>query len=280
MTAPTSAGSSLLVVYSDPVEGREQQFNDWYSHVHVRDVMRIRGSKAVQRFVRSERQQPGARPPGSGSYLAIYEIQDVDECITVHLDDVTTDRMPISDALDPSKSEDTFYVPLDATLDALESYQPPDAAGLVLVAFDAVVGREGEMAGWYSTSWKSSLARAGGAGAGHLYVKSGTQLMETGQRRFVGIYPAGESDQVAAGLADALRSLTQDDPIDGATCQLAHYQPVAPRLTAAEVRAASAMEQALEQRARLALGDQLHHFSLREIRKELGMAEPVPGRQR
>src|SRR5689334_21704914 len=124
MTATPMRGA-LLIVYSDPVEGREAEFNDWYSNVHIRDVMRIPGSEAVQRFVCGARQMPGARLPGTGRYLAIYEVRDPDKCIAVHLDDCTTQRMPISDALETNKSEGTFYVPLDPALDAVASYRPP-----------------------------------------------------------------------------------------------------------------------------------------------------------
>ena len=32
----------ILVVLSSPVEGREDEYNEWYSNVHLREVVEIR----------------------------------------------------------------------------------------------------------------------------------------------------------------------------------------------------------------------------------------------
>lgn len=266
--------SALLVVYSDCIAGRADDFNEWYSKVHIRDVMRIRGSHAVQRFVRDDAGQPqGVRPPGPGPFLAIYEVRDVDTCIDVHLDACTTERMPIGDSLDAAKSEDTFYVPLDEALDPVDSTVPPGDDGVVLIAFNGKVGREPELVDWNKACWQSALHRVAGLGAGHLYVKHTTQLMEMGQRRYVGIYQVNDWERARWSLADALTQFVHDSPIDAEGCQWARYTALIPRLTAAEVKAASAEQHAEERRARERLGSGLLHFSLREVRKQLGMPD-------
>lgn len=38
------------VVYSNPVEGREQEYNDWYSNQHLNDLLAIPGVISARRF--------------------------------------------------------------------------------------------------------------------------------------------------------------------------------------------------------------------------------------
>lgn len=69
-----------LVVMTKPVEGREQEYNDWYQNVHLRDVVAIPGYQSAQRYRLLRSVVPGAdRLP----YLAIYEIEtdDVDAAV-------------------------------------------------------------------------------------------------------------------------------------------------------------------------------------------------------
>ena len=41
---------ALYVVLTNAAPGRDADFNDWYSNVHARDTMRMRGALAQQRF--------------------------------------------------------------------------------------------------------------------------------------------------------------------------------------------------------------------------------------
>ena len=63
-----------MVVLSRPVEGREAEFNEWYQHVHLGEVVAFSGFKSAQRF-RRVRSLTG---PGNYPYLAIYEIETDD----------------------------------------------------------------------------------------------------------------------------------------------------------------------------------------------------------
>lgn len=65
----------VLLVFTDPKPGREEEFNSWYDDVHVPDVLGVSGFRAAQRFVA----EPGMRGEESAHrYLAIYEIDDDD----------------------------------------------------------------------------------------------------------------------------------------------------------------------------------------------------------
>lgn len=92
--------TTLLVVLTSPVEGREDEYNDWYTNSHLDDVLKAAGFTAAQRFsfVPSKLSRNPAAP-----YLAIYEV-DADrreEAERLLLETANTPAMPISDAMAP-----------------------------------------------------------------------------------------------------------------------------------------------------------------------------------
>ena len=100
----------MMAVYSNAVEGRESECNDWYSNVHMADMLKIPGFVAVQRFE--------AVPAPSGKkakfkYAAIYEMETDDLQKTMDLvgEAVSRGDMFISDAIDEKAAMQT-YVPI------------------------------------------------------------------------------------------------------------------------------------------------------------------------
>jgi hypothetical protein len=93
----------LLIVMTNPSEGREDEFNDWYTNTHLPDVLKIPGIVAAQRFGLSPVQR--MEPPLPWSYFAIYEIETDDLAATIA--DLgnrsNTALMPISDAMDANR---------------------------------------------------------------------------------------------------------------------------------------------------------------------------------
>jgi len=59
-----------FLVFTNPVEGREEEFNRWYDDVHLPDVMKVEGFVDARRF---EIQPMGDNAPAH-RYLAIYEL--------------------------------------------------------------------------------------------------------------------------------------------------------------------------------------------------------------
>lgn len=65
--------ASILVVYTKPIEGREEEYDEWYSSVHLPDVLRLDGFVAARRYRHvPDRHAPGVPLP----WLAIYDIAD------------------------------------------------------------------------------------------------------------------------------------------------------------------------------------------------------------
>ena len=92
-----------LVVMTKPVEGREQEYNEWYQNVHLTDVVAIPGFRSAQRSRLRRSLMPDQEPL---PYLAIYEIEtnDIDAAVDELVARSQSGRMVISSAL----SRDSF----------------------------------------------------------------------------------------------------------------------------------------------------------------------------
>lgn len=63
------------VVYSNPVAGREDEYNDWYTNRHLADVVAVQGFVSAQRF-RIVDSTAGVSPPQR--YMALYTMRTDD----------------------------------------------------------------------------------------------------------------------------------------------------------------------------------------------------------
>ena len=63
---------NILVVLTNPVPGKEDEFNEWYTNIHIQEICQLSGFKSAQRFKLSDAQMG---PDGAHGYLAIYEIE-------------------------------------------------------------------------------------------------------------------------------------------------------------------------------------------------------------
>ena len=71
-----------MLVFTNPVEGREDEFHDWYDNVHIPDVLDVDGITAVTRYEVSHlkvgftRVGIAERTGGLNQrYLAVWEIE-------------------------------------------------------------------------------------------------------------------------------------------------------------------------------------------------------------
>ena len=67
----------VLVVFTDPVEGREADFNEWQDKVHVPDVLTIPGYLSAQRYKLSNAQFSTSGQQRS-RYMTVYQIETDD----------------------------------------------------------------------------------------------------------------------------------------------------------------------------------------------------------
>jgi hypothetical protein len=101
---------ALLAVFSNPTSAEsEVEYNDWYDHIHLKDVVAVPGIIAAQRFRLVDVEVEGGIPWPAHRYLAIYEV-DTDDLDALS-EEISrrdgTEAMPISPAIDMSYS--AFY---------------------------------------------------------------------------------------------------------------------------------------------------------------------------
>ena len=71
---------AIMFVQSRPsAPDREDEYNDWYTNIHLPDVLEIPGITGARRFKASAAAPP---PDGAHEYCAVYEL-DVDDLSTV-----------------------------------------------------------------------------------------------------------------------------------------------------------------------------------------------------
>lgn len=92
---------NILVVLTNPMPGKEDAYNDWYSNIHIKEIVQIPGFVSAQRFKLNEAQMGAAGPH---QYLAIYEMEDnaaaaVEALVKARPDLTQTDAMDRSNLL-------------------------------------------------------------------------------------------------------------------------------------------------------------------------------------
>jgi hypothetical protein len=90
----------VFVVLTNPVEGREDDYNDWYTNQHLPDLLRIDGFISAQRFELTEVQRL-TQFPHPYKYAAFYEIETDDLQATCDLmgKHAESGLMPSTDAI-------------------------------------------------------------------------------------------------------------------------------------------------------------------------------------
>lgn len=100
----------LLTVFTNPVVGKEDEYNDWYTNIHLSDVLKVPGIVAAQRFKLSEAKLLGDTPY---QYMAIYEIEAEDlQPVIDALNQAAESGMMISSALDIEKAVGWVFSPI------------------------------------------------------------------------------------------------------------------------------------------------------------------------
>jgi hypothetical protein len=90
--------SYKLIVLSDGVDGRDAEYNDWYTNQHLADVVAVPGFVSAQRFKMRELTMGEFK----NKYLAIYNIEtdDPDKVMAEMMSRRGTEAMYITDAFD------------------------------------------------------------------------------------------------------------------------------------------------------------------------------------
>ncbi|MCW2620831.1 MAG: hypothetical protein JWL64_433 [Frankiales bacterium] len=106
----------LFFVFSNPTEGQEREFNDWYDNTHLDEVLAVPNISGAQRYTldefEMEESEHGTVPPPAHRYLAVYEV-DGDPAVVMKdfTSRLTSGDMTLSPALDFASVSMGFWSP-------------------------------------------------------------------------------------------------------------------------------------------------------------------------
>lgn len=251
---------SIFIVMTEAIEGREDEFNDWYTNIHCHDTMRIEGSVAVQRWKRSPYQlRYNAKYIGPvQQWLCIYEMNDTQANIDAHVRDCFTDAMPITSAMKMELGEDFYYVPVAPGRSAIETYNARDG-DVLLIRMNARSGKEAELGKWFREHYLPRTLALTGFVDGELYRVSELQLVDAVPTfAFTAVYHIAEARSAIESLDSHLAqagTILDCPMVDPDSIGIACYQAITNRFLAAEARKLSPARQRLEAELRANMGD-------------------------
>ena len=96
-------GNYTLVVCTNPAEGREDDYNEWYDNQHLGDVIAAAGFDRAERLRLTDIGTPSVT---QHRYLALYQVEtdDPESVFKGLIAAAGTDAMPMSDAIDLSSA--------------------------------------------------------------------------------------------------------------------------------------------------------------------------------
>lgn len=68
----------LLLVFSNPVDQREEEYNEWYTHHHLDEILAIDGFVLAQRFRLVDAKMTRNTKDAPFRFLAMYEVDSID----------------------------------------------------------------------------------------------------------------------------------------------------------------------------------------------------------
>jgi len=114
-----------FIVFTNPVEGKESEYNDWYNRQHIPDVLNVPGFVSGQRFRLADAQM-SRDDNRTHKYLAVYEIETDDLAGTLKELRARggTAEIVLSDAIDTKNVATYVFTPIAEKVVASEVRRP------------------------------------------------------------------------------------------------------------------------------------------------------------
>ncbi|MBO0855085.1 MAG: hypothetical protein J2P18_15135 [Nocardia sp.] len=104
--------SSLYLVFSNPLDGRDAEFEEWYEKVHVPQVVATPGMVSAQRYIVADTEMSRMAGPPAHRYLVVYEMnEDPDTVMGRVREQVAAGTMTLHEALDIENIAMSFWNP-------------------------------------------------------------------------------------------------------------------------------------------------------------------------
>jgi hypothetical protein len=234
---------ATLTVLINALEGREDEFNDWLTYVHIRDVMRFGGSIRVQRLVASSVQ---LETP-SHKYFTIYDTFDPALLSKEHHDAAGTRRMVTAPNYDRPNIMSGYYYPVAARTNDPVALRLDDAPA-IFEQIDVPAEKREAFESWYAeTRLPALLMRpAHISGVVMRFDPAGQLAAFTPVFSHVAIWRVSD----LAVAIEAWRDVAET-PLAGLKRRVGCFESMAPYLTRDEVETSSDEILAVEEGARI-----------------------------
>ena len=243
---------AVLVVLTKACPGREDDLDDWYTNIHIRDALRFRGSVTAQRFKRSLDQPMEIPAEDDWQYLALYDVFDPERFSREHWENALSTRMMVTTAIDDSVLEDYHYFPL-----AFRNNDPEIAhsGGVIVEQFNAADGKDAQLREWYADHYLPAAARRAGVHSAALLVfrTFGQMIPTLPQYNYVAIYRVNSPD--AWNRWQDAPEMTSSPLIEGSSLLVTHWDRLTGKLTKDDVQHPTSEGLAAEEQARARMGD-------------------------
>lgn len=108
------ADKYIQIVFSNPLEGKDDEFNEWYDNVHIPELLAVPGMLSAQRYDLRDaaiyHMEGGAEP--EHRYAIIYEMEgDVDAILNKIQEGVASGKIHMADCLDMTSWRLSFWNP-------------------------------------------------------------------------------------------------------------------------------------------------------------------------
>lgn len=163
--------SYYLMVFLNPVPGKEREFNTFYDTRHLIDVTAVPGMVMGQRFIRSETQMVPDVEPRLASYLALYTLR-TDDLDAVAADILNRIKTGVTKFPTPSVFEagtgQSYWYRFDAPVIRRTQPIPSGFAGKKLIDYNHMVfmnaadGKQKEWEEWYDRDHSSFMLTGDG----------------------------------------------------------------------------------------------------------------------
>jgi hypothetical protein len=110
----------VLLVFSDAVEGQEDEYNSWQNDIHIHDALKANGVVAGQRFRLHDDQPAIGNDPPRPRYLCIYEVDSDDPHVAMQ---AMTDNRP-NNYVSPAIAPGSVIALYSAIADRVQSLTP------------------------------------------------------------------------------------------------------------------------------------------------------------
>ncbi len=252
MLATGVAGSAApeiyhFFVFSNPVEGHEDEYNRWYDHQHAQDVVAIPGFVTAQRFVKNELPLYRLVDLQVPKYLIIYKIEtdDIEAVFKEVNRRLESGETVISPTFDRKTSVSYVYKPFRPEIKGVggepKNAKPGPKQTYYQVVFTAMVlDRESEFNLFYDNHHAPELAAIPGFVSAQRMILARPSTASIPATKYLALFKVETSDLAAVKEIAAGPGFTKSPAFDTQATRGYTFRSIGPVIVGDKVRAARA----------------------------------------